>query len=197
MVAIHESGHAVVGHFLPECDEVHLITIVPRGQAAGHTLSLPSEERDNMSRTQLMNQLCMMLGGHAAEDVVIGEIYTGSSSDLKRVTETCRRMVTQFGMSDKIGTIYLGNDQEVFVGMEFGQSREYSEQVAAEIDQEVRRIVGECYEKTKALIREHRAEMDKLVDALLSEETVYRAEFLQLMGSEASSDLPEGDVAQG
>ncbi len=189
MVAIHESGHALVGHFLPGCDEVHLITIVPRGQAAGHTLALPGEEHDNLSRSQLMDQVCMMLGGHAAEEVVLEEIYTGSSSDLKRATEMCRKMVTQFGMSDKLGTVYLGSDQEVFVGMEFGQNREYSEQVAAEIDAEVRRMLAECYERAKQVLREHRDRMDQLVDALLKQDTVSRAEFVALM---ETGTIPEG-----
>ena len=189
MVAIHESGHALVGHFLPGCDEVHLITIVPRGQAAGHTLALPGEEHDNLSRSQLMDQVCMMLGGHAAEEVVLEEIYTGSSSDLKRATEMCRKMVTQFGMSDKLGTVYLGSDQEVFVGMEFGQNREYSEQVAAEIDAEVRRMLAECYERAKQVLREHRDRMDQLVDTLLKQDTVSRAEFVALM---ETGSIPEG-----
>ena len=189
MVAIHESGHALVGHFLPGCDEVHLITIVPRGQAAGHTLALPGEERDNLSRSQLLDQICMMLGGHAAEEVVLNEIYTGSSSDLKRATEMCRKMVTQFGMSDKLGTVYLGSDQEVFVGMEFGQSREYSEKVAAEIDEEVRRLLAECYERAKQVLREHRDRMDQLVAALLEQNTVSRKEFVALMETGA---IPEG-----
>ncbi|MDO4837940.1 MAG: ATP-dependent zinc metalloprotease FtsH [Clostridia bacterium] len=189
MVAIHESGHALVGHFLPGCDEVHLITIVPRGQAAGHTLALPGEERDNLSRSQLLDQICMMLGGHAAEEVVLNEIYTGSSSDLKRATEMCRKMVTQFGMSDKLGTVYLGSDQEVFVGMEFGQSREYSEKVAAEIDEEVRRMLAECYERAKQVLREHRERMDQLVAALLEQNTVSRKEFVALM---ETGTIPEG-----
>ncbi len=189
MVAIHESGHALVGHFLPGCDEVHLITIVPRGQAAGHTLALPGEERDNLSRSQLLDQICMMLGGHAAEEVVLNEIYTGSSSDLKRATEMCRKMVTQFGMSDKLGTVYLGSDQEVFVGMEFGQSREYSEKVAAEIDEEVRRMLAECYERAKQVLREHRDRMDQLVAALLDQNTVSRKEFVALM---ETGTIPEG-----
>ena len=181
MVAIHEGGHAILGHVLPNCDEVHLITIVPRGQAAGHTLSLPSEEHDNMSRSQLLDTVAMCLGGHAAEEVALNEIYTGSSSDLKRATEICRKMVTQFGMSDKLGTIYLGSDQEVFVGMEFGQSREYSEQVAAEIDAEVRRMLAECYDRAKTVLRENRERLDQLVDALLEHETLSRAEFVGLM----------------
>ena len=189
MVAYHEGGHAIIGHLLPGCDDVHLITIVPRGQAAGHTLALPAEEHDNMSRSQLMDQVTMMLGGHAAEEVALGEIYTGSSSDLKRATEICRRMVTQFGMSEEIGTIYLGSDQEVFVGMEFGQSREYSEEVAAKIDREVSRMLEKCYNKALALLRANKDKMDLLTEALLSQETLNRAEFVALMDE---GKLPEG-----
>ena len=194
LVATHESGHALVGHLLPGCDEVHLITIVPRGQAAGHTLSLPAEEHDNMSRSQMMDQVCMCLGGHAAEQVVLGEIYTGSSSDLKRATELCRRMVTMYGMSDEIGTIYLANDQEVFVGMEFGQSRDYSEEVAAQIDREVKRLLAECYAKAVKLLEDHRKEMDHVVNALLAEDTLSRKEFVALMNGEK---LPAGGGEQG
>ena len=194
LVATHESGHALVGHLLPGCDEVHLITIVPRGQAAGHTLSLPAEEHDNMSRSQMMDQVCMCLGGHAAEQVVLGEIYTGSSSDLKRATELCRRMVTMYGMSDEIGTIYLANDQEVFVGMEFGQSRDYSEEVAAQIDREVKRLLAECYARAVKLLEDHRKEMDHVVNALLAEDTLSRKEFVALMNGEK---LPAGGDDQG
>ena len=189
MVAYHEGGHAIVGHMLEGCDEVHLITIVPRGQAAGHTLALPAEEHDNISRSQLLDQIAMMLGGHAAEEVALGEIYTGSSSDLKRATEICRKMVTQFGMSEEIGTIYLGSDQEVFVGMEFGQSREYSEEVAAKIDREVAAMLSRCYEVAKNIIREKKDRLDKLAEALLQQETLNRAEFLALMDS---GEIPAG-----
>ena len=189
MVAYHEGGHAIVGHVLPGCDEVHLITVVPRGQAAGHTLALPAEEHDNISRSELLDQISMMLGGHAAEEVALGEIYTGSSSDLKRATEICRKMVTQFGMSDTIGTIYLGSDQEVFVGMEFGQSREYSEEVAARIDKEVSEILNRCYEKAKAILREKKPQLDALVKALMEQETLNRAEFLAVM---EQGFVPEG-----
>ena len=189
MVAYHEGGHAIVGHLLKGCDEVHMITIVPRGQAAGHTLALPEKERDNMSRTQLLDQVTMMLGGHAAEEVALGEIYTGSSSDLKRATEITRKMVTQFGMSDNVGTIYLGSDQEVFVGMEFGQSREYSEETAAKIDREVAAILARLYDQAKSILREQKDKLDALVDALLEHETLNRAEFLSVMET--------GKVAEG
>ena len=188
MVAIHEGGHAIIGHLLEGCDEVHLITIVPRGQAAGHTLALPAEEHDNMSRSQLFDQITMMLGGHAAEEVGLGEIYTGSSSDLKRATEICRKMVTQFGMSDNIGTIYLGSDQEVFVGMEFGQSREYSEEIAAKIDREVASILARCYEKAKKILTDNLDKLELLTQALLEQETLNRAEFVSLM---ETGEMPE------
>ena len=170
MVAVHEGGHAIVGHMLEGCDEVHLITIVPRGQAAGHTLALPAEEHDNMSRSQLLDQITMMLGGHAAEEVGLGEIYTGSSSDLKRATEICRKMVTQFG-----------------------QSREYSEEIAAKIDREVASILADCYEKAKKILRDNREKLETLTEALLEQETLNRAEFVSLMETGALPEQAEGD----
>ncbi len=193
MVACHEGGHAIVGHVLPGCDDVHLITIVPRGMAAGHTLALPAEEHDNMSRSQLTDQLAMMLGGHAAEEVFLGEIYTGSSSDLKRATEICRKMVTQFGMSEEIGTIYLGSDQEVFVGMEFGQTREYSEEVAARIDREVASMLEKAYARAKEILEAHRDRMEMLISALLAQETLNRAEFVALMDEGIMPDGSDAD----
>ena len=147
-----------------------------------------------MSRSQMMDQVCMCLGGHAAEQVVLGEIYTGSSSDLKRATELCRRMVTMYGMSDEVGTMYLANDQEVFVGMEFGQSRDYSEEVAAQIDREVKRLLAECYAKAVKLLEDHRKEMDNVVNALLAEDTLSRKEFVALMNGEKP---PAGGDDQG
>ena len=189
MVAIHESGHAVVEHFIPGSDEVHLVTIGPRGQAAGHTLSLPSEENDLMTQSQLMARIAGLLGGHAAEQLGLGEFSTGATSDLQRATELCRRMVTQFGMSDKIGPVYLDSDQEVFVGMEFGQSRGYSEEVAARIDAEVRRLLDEAYAMAVKAISDHRDRFDALVDALLKMDTVSRKEFRALM---ETGEIPEG-----
>ena len=181
MVAVHEGGHAIVGHFIPEADDVHLVTIVPRGQAAGHTLSLPGEENDLMTQSQLMARVAVALGGHAAEARGLGEFSTGATSDLKHATELCHRMVTQFGMSEEIGPVYLDNDQEVFVGMEFGQSRGYSEEVAARIDQEVRRLLDEGYAMALKAIDDHRERFDQLVAALLAHDTLSRAEFVGLM----------------
>ena len=188
MIAIHESGHAVVGHFVDGADEVHLITIVPRGAAAGHTLSLPGEENDLRTQSQLMGHIAMMLGGHAAEQIGLGEFSTGATSDLQRATELCRRMVTQFGMSEEIGPVYLDSDQEVFVGMEFGQSRGYSEEVAARIDAEVRRLLDRAYDMAVQAIEKHRDRFDKLVEALLDQSTVSRKEFVALM---ETGELPE------
>ena len=190
-VAYHEAGHALVAYLIPECDDVHLITIVPRGQAAGHTLSLPSEENDNVSRNALLGIVTMALGGHAAEKIALDDLYTGSSSDIKRATELCRRMVTQFGMSESIGTIYLGNDQEVFVGMEFGQGREYSEQSAAAVDAEVKRMLAECYARAQQLLSDHREKLEAVATALLERDTLNRTDFEMLMKGEALPPMSE------
>ena len=182
--AYHEAGHALIGNLLPECDDVHLITIVPRGQAGGYTLSLPGEENDNYSRTAMLGMVTMALGGHAAERMTLDDIYTGASSDIKRATELCRRMVTQFGMSDAIGTMYLGSDQEVFVGMEFGQSREYSEQSAAAIDTEVKHMRDKCYARACRLSEDNRDKRVAVAEALLERETLNRTEFEAVMRGE-------------
>ena len=194
MVAIHEAGHAIVGHVLPNCDEVHLITIVPRGQAGGYTLSLPTEEDDLQTYSQLMDFVAMGLGGHAAEQLYLGEFTTGATSDLKKATEVCRRMVTQFGMSEKLGPVYLDGDQEVFVGMEFGQSRGYSEEMAARIDAEVKRLLEECYQKAVDALSANRDRMEKLVDALLKYDTISRREFVTLMETGALPDIQNADT---
>ena len=189
MVAIHEAGHAIVEHFTPGSDQVHLVTIVPRGQAAGHTLSLPGEEHDMTTQSELMARIAGLLGGHAAEELGMGEFTVGATSDLQRATELCRRMVTQFGMSDKIGPVYLGGDQEVFVGKEYGHRANYSEEVAARIDAEVRRLLDEGYAMAKTAIEEHRERFDQLVEALITRDTVSRKEFLALM---ETGEIPEG-----
>ncbi|MCI5846875.1 MAG: ATP-dependent zinc metalloprotease FtsH [Clostridiales bacterium] len=191
--AWHEAGHAVIANVLPECDDVHLVTIVPRGQAGGYTLSLPNEENDNYSRTAMLGMVTMALGGHAAERVALDDIYTGASSDIKRATELCRRMVTQYGMSDTIGTMYLSADQEVFVGMEFGQSREYSEQSAAAIDAEVKRLLDSCYKRACDILTQNRDKLDAVANALLERETLSRADFESVM---QGKELPPMTAAE-
>ena len=189
-VAYHEAGHAVIANVLPECDDVHLVTIVPRGQAGGYTLSLPAEENDNVSKTKLLGMITMALGGHAAEEVALDDIYTGSSSDLKRATELARRMVTMFGMSE-LGTVYLSSDNEVFVGMEFGQSREFSEQTAASIDVEVKRIVDESYKRAVRLLADNKDKLEGVAKALLKYETLNHKEFEAVLRGETLPDVLE------
>jgi len=196
LTAFHEAGHAVIGNLLPDCDDVHLVTIVPRGQAGGYTLSLPSEENDGYRRNELFAHITMMLGGHAAERTTLEDISTGASSDIKRATELARRMVTQWGMSDAIGTMYLGSDQEVFVGMEFGQSREYSEQSAATIDAEVKRIIDQCYAKACELLTQNRDKLTAVAEALLDRNTLNRAEFEAIMRGEPLPPKTEAEKVQ-
>ena len=191
VTAYHEAGHAVIANLLPECDDVHLITIVPRGQAGGYTLSLPEEEHDNVGRRALLGMITMALGGHAAEEVALDDIYTGSSSDLKRATDLCRRMITQFGMSEELGTMYLGSDQEVFVGMEFGQSREYSEQSAAAIDATVKKLMETCYQRAVSLLKEHFDQLKGVAEALLERDTLSRVEFEAVMNGQPLPPMSE------
>ncbi|MBR3109256.1 MAG: ATP-dependent zinc metalloprotease FtsH [Clostridia bacterium] len=202
ITAYHEAGHAIVGHYLPLCDDVHMITVVPRGQAAGMTLSLPEKEFDHQGKKRLLQEITMMLGGRAAESLTQDDICTGAVSDLKRATEVARGMVTRFGMSDKIGTVYLSNDQEVFVGMEFGQTRDYSEETAALIDAEVRAILTKCYADSQAILREHIDQLRGLGELLIDKETVTREDFLRFINKadkqeEAPSEAPALNTADG
>ena len=196
LVAYHEAGHAIVGHFLPLCDEVHTVTIVPRGGAGGFTLSLPSKELDNMSRNQLLQRTSMMLGGHAAERLIFHDVYTGAQSDLQHATSTCRAMVTRFGMSDKIGTIYLDSDQEVFVGASFGHSREYSEELAAKVDAEVSELLKSCYQTAMDTLTQHQDKLNGLADLLIERETLSRGEFVAFMEGRPLPEKSKGEPAQ-
>ena len=190
LVACHEAGHAIVGELLPGCDKVHLVTIMPRGGSGGHTLLLPDQESDYTTRSQLLDYVAMALGGYAAESLVIGEVSTGAGSDLQHATDTCRRMVTQYGMSDDMGPIYLGGDHDqVFLARDYGQqSRTYSEEVAARIDAEVQRKMNEGLERAKAILTENRDKLDGLSELLIERETLNRAEFEAFMKGEP---LPE------
>ena len=196
LVAYHEAGHAIVGHFLPLCDEVHTVTIVPRGGAGGFTLSLPSKELDNMSRNQLLQRTSMMLGGHAAERLIFHDVYTGAQSDLQHATSTCRAMVTRFGMSDKIGTIYLDSDQEVFVGASFGHSREYSEELAAKVDAEVSELLKSCYQTAMDTLTQHQDKLNGLAELLIERETLSREEFVTFMEGRPLPEKSKGEPAQ-
>ena len=179
LVAIHEAGHAIVGELLPGCDKVHLVTIMPRGGSGGHTLLLPEKESDFTTREQLLDYVTMALGGYAAEGLVLGQVSTGAGSDLKRATEICRRMVTQYGMSDELGPIYLGGEHdEVFLAMEYAQqSRGYSEDVAARIDAEVRKKLSDALSRAQRILTENRQMLLDLSQALMEKETIYRPQF--------------------
>ncbi len=189
IIAYHEAGHAIVGHYLPLCDEVHTVTIVPRGQAGGFTLSLPEKEFDMQSRSKLLQLISMMLGGHAAINIIENDVYTGAQSDLQRATEIIRQMITKLGMSKELGTVYLGSDQEVFVGMEFGQSREYSEEVAAKIDKEISSIMSQCYQVALDTLNTHIDDLHGLTQLLIEKETVSREEFVAFMNRNNQAGL--------
>ena len=185
-VACHEAGHAIVGELLPGCDDVHLITIMPRGSSGGHTLLLPEKESDFTTRTQLLDFVAMALGGYAAEQLVMGEMSTGASSDLQRATDICRRMVMQYGMSDEMGPIFLGGDHsEVFLARDYGQqSRMFSESVAARIDAEVQQKMTAAFDRAKAILAENRDKLEGLTTLLMERETIDRAEFSAFMKGE-------------
>ncbi len=193
LVSVHEAGHAIVGELLPGCDNVHLVTIMPRGSSGGHTLLLPEKESDFTTRTQLLDFVAMALGGYAAESLVMGEMSTGASSDLQRATDICRRMVMQYGMSDEMGPIYLGGDHdEVFLARDYGQqSRMFSESVAARIDSEVQSKMNAAFERAKTILSENRSKLDGLTALLMEKETIDRREFEAFMKGEAPETAQE------
>jgi len=193
--AYHEAGHAVVAHFSEHGDPVHKVTIVGRGSAGGYTMMLPEEERFVSTRSKLLDDLVNLLGGRAAEALAIGEISTGAHNDLERVTRIARKMVMEWGMSDKLGPLTFGRpngEDLVFLGRDISRERNYSEEVAALIDQEVRELVESSYEKATQLLSEHRDKLDLVANALLERETLTKEEFLALMdGQELPAPQPE------
>ena len=179
LTAWHEAGHAVVMHALPDQDPVSQITIVPRGQAGGMTISLPEEDRSYLSKGYMEDQIVALLGGRVAEQLCLGDISTGASNDIQRATSIARKMVASYGMSEKIGTVSFetGHD-EVFLGRTMGQGRSYSEAVAAQIDEEVRAVVGAAYDRCEAILRSQRDKLDAVAAYLLEHETMDREAFL-------------------
>ncbi|HEU4495229.1 MAG TPA: ATP-dependent zinc metalloprotease FtsH [Rubrobacteraceae bacterium] len=199
ITAYHEAGHAIVGALQRDADPVHKISIIPRGQALGVTMSLPTEDRFMMSRGQLMAQLAMMLGGRAAERVVFDEITTGASNDLERVTQTAKQMVTRFGMSDKLGPMALGHQQgQVFMGRDFHAQPDYSDEIAFQIDKEIRRIVDESYDTAEDLLVRNRTLLDKLSKELIEYETVDANHLMRLIEEYAVDEVhAEGPSRNG
>ncbi len=185
LTAWHEAGHAVVMHALPDHDPVSQITIVPRGQAGGMTISLPEEDRSYLSKRYLEDQIVALLGGRVAEKLCLGDISTGASNDIQRATAIARKMVAVYGMSEKIGTVsFESGHDEVFIGRTMSQGRSYSEAVAAQIDDEVQAVVGAAYERCEAILRSQRDKLDAVAEYLLANETMERKAFLAVFGEE-------------
>jgi cell division protease FtsH len=193
ITSYHEMGHALVGHYLEFTDPVHKITIVSRGQALGLTISLPTEDRYLTTRTALMHQMAMTLGGRAAEEIVFHEVTTGAANDLEKVTSTSKSMIMRFGMSEKLGPRVLGhsNDQP-FLGRDYGAQADYSEEIAREIDDEIRRVIEEAHELALSVLREHMEELHRISQILIERETIDRDQFERLTaGEDESTVFPE------
>lgn len=173
LTAYHESGHAIVAHLLPHADPVHKVTIIPRGYAGGYTMMLPKEEQDYKTKSQLLADIRVALGGRVAEAIILNEISTGASGDLQSITNTVRAMITRWGMSDTLGPIVFGEQQEqVFLGRNLGHERNYSEEIAAKIDEEMHRIVDEAYKDVETLLTDNIDFLHNMANALLEEETI-------------------------
>jgi cell division protease FtsH len=185
VTAYHEAGHAVVAFYLPDADPVHKVTIIPRGRALGVTMYLPAEEKYNESRSGLETIICTLLGGRVAEELVFDEITSGASNDIERVTGIARKMVCEWGMSDKVGPLAYGEKEgEVFLGRDLGHMKNYSESMAEEIDGEIRRIVQKGYERTRQILSEHKDGLTRVAEALLEKETLDAAEVRYLVTGE-------------
>lgn len=194
LTAYHEAGHALVGMLLPNADPVHKVSIIPRGRAGGYTLMLPKEDRYYATRSELLDQLKTFLGGRVAEELVLKEISTGAQNDLERATDLVRKMITQWGMSENLGPITFGRRQEqVFLGRDIAQDRNYSEEVAYAIDQEVRRLIEEAYAKTQEILRTNMAKLELMANALLERETLEAHELEELMKDGAISEKQAAD----
>ena len=181
--AYHEAGHAVLAELCKNCDPVHEVSIIPRGRAAGYTMTSPETDDNDVSYNKLTDMICMTLGGRVAEELVIKDVTTGASADLQHVSDLARRMVTQWGMSDKLGLVAYDSDQPVFMGMEYGHQERggYSQETAATIDSEVRRLITEAHERATKLLKEHRAILDNMSRVLVERETIYAEEVKMLM----------------
>ena len=194
LTAYHEGGHTLVGMLLEHADPVHKVTIIPRGRAGGYMLSLPKEDRSYRTRSELFDRIKVALGGRVAEEVVLGEISTGASSDIQKATQIIRSMIMQYGMSETIGPVAYGEENhQVFLGRDFNRDRNYSEEVAGEIDREVRRYIEEAYEACRVIITENRDKLDLIANALLERETLNAAELEELMKKGTISDKDKDD----
>jgi cell division protease FtsH len=196
VTAYHEMGHALVGHYLPNCDPVHKISIISRGQALGYTISLPAEDKFLTTKSALMDQMAMTLGGRAAEELVFHEVTTGAANDLEKVTATAKHMIMRYGMSEKLGPRVLGRNHDMpFLGRDMGAEPDYSEEIAREIDDEIRRVIEEAHERARKVLAEHMEELNKISELLIERETIDKDQFERLLAGEAEdrvfADEPE------
>ncbi len=197
ITAFHEMGHALVAHFLENTDPVHKISVISRGQALGYTISLPTEDKFLTTRAELNDTMAMTLGGRAAEEIVFGEVTTGASNDLEKVTATAKQMVMRFGMSEKLGPRVFGHDHgQPFLGREFSAEPDYSDDVAREIDDEIRRMVEEAHQVARDILLAHRGELESTSDILMRRETIEREQFIDLLAGKTEFDVfgPEEPV---
>ena len=187
LVAYHEGGHAIVAHYIPECDDVHEITTIPRGSAGGYTMYLPQEEFHYVTTARMKAQMASAMGGRVAEALIFGDVTTGASSDIKQATEIARGMVTEYGMSAKLGPVFLGTEHEVFLGKSFGQQNSgFSEMVNEDIDSEVRALLQEAYDRANSILTEHIDQLHGLAKLLIEKEKIDKAEFLTFMNGESA-----------
>ena len=190
ITAYHEMGHALVGYYLEGTDEVHKISIVSRGQALGYTISLPSEDRYLTTKGTLMDQMAMTLGGRAAEELVFNEVTTGAANDIERITSTAKQMIMRFGMSEKLGPRVLGRNHDMpFLGREMGAEPDYSEEIAKEIDDEIRRVIEEAHDKATKVLRDHMDELHQLSAILIERETIDKSQFERLLQGEPEESV--------
>lgn len=189
--AYHEAGHAVLACLCKYCDPVHEVSIIPRGRAAGYTMTRPETDDNDVSYNKLIDNICMSLGGRVAEELVIQDVTTGASADLQHVSDLARRMVTQWGMSEKLGLIAYDSDQPVFMGMEYGHQGRggYSQETAATIDEEIRRLVTEAHERATKLLKENRSILDNMSRVLVEKETIYTEEVMMLMNGASYQEV--------
>ena len=193
ITAFHEMGHAIVGHYLEHSDPVHKISVIGRGQALGYTISMPQEDRFLTTRGELNDSMAMTLGGRAAEEIVFSEITTGASNDLEKVTATAKNMIMRYGMSERLGPRVFGHDRsQPFLGREFGSESDYSDEIAREIDDEIRRVVEGAHQRARDLLTEHRETLDTVSEILIRRETIEKGEFEALLiGTPESEVFPE------
>jgi cell division protease FtsH len=190
VTAYHEMGHAIVGHFLPKCDPVHKISIVSRGQALGYTISLPREDRFLQTRSALMDQMAATLGGRAAEELVFHEITTGAANDLEKVTHTAKQMIMRYGMSEKLGPRALGRNHDMpFLGRDMAAEPDYSDEIAREIDDEIRRVVEEAHERARNVLGDHMDVLHTIAKILIERETIDSDQFERLLAGEAEESV--------